>query len=59
MYLIVLAMLILFSFDFKNEKLVFPYMVEICLGIVIIYTIAIILIRPYAEKLNQFAIITN
>lgn len=54
-----LAMLILFSIDYRREQIAFEYMLEVCLGIVAIYTLTIILLRPYTDKLNQFAIISN
>ena len=52
-------MFMLFGIDYKMETVIIGWGIEACLGVVIAYTITIILLRPYNDKLNQFAIISH
>ena len=56
-YLFVTSVLFFFTIDFTTENQDFQYLIEICFGVVIIYTIIILIFRPYPDRLNQGSII--
>ncbi len=46
-----------FTIDFTTEKQNFNYLIESCFGVILLYTLIIIILRPYSDKLNQISII--
>jgi hypothetical protein len=51
------SVLILFTLDFSQEQYNFNHIIETTFGVVLLYLIVIIFIKPYKDGLSTFAIV--
>lgn len=56
-YLFVLSLLFFFTIDWKTEAQNFGHLIEVSFGVVLLYTLVIIILKPYQDNLNRISII--
>lgn len=56
-YMLSTSVLILFTLDFSQEQYNFNHIIETTFGVVLLYLIVIIFIKPYKDGLSTFAIV--